>query len=836
MPVFVADNHAETFGWIARTFDLDRPVTLVLVDAHSDASAAGRSDDLRENLRRVGSAEERARRVEEWRSGGRIQAFNWIEPLMPRPIERVVWVAQPTMDAGRRAESAWDAVQALDGRLEKEPRGAGSFASRWITEDIAGLKAWKPGTSPVVLSIDLDFLAGRPDAEERFGEIWETAMDWPGLAGVAFAISRPWLADAAEADRLARLAIGAVARTRGAEAEWDLSVDDRPDASLKADAIREHGGVIPRWDVSAADPWFGAMLAMRMDGWRFSDRKRGGDVPAIGRGLPGTIAVDGAEPECDGVVRLTDCAGAALRVMPGERADASGRVRWFARIPARAAYDLLPETGLGKSFSQSPGRWVYERRVPLGETSDFALAAESWTQLLDRRWRCGRVVIEAEYESRGHWLPTAAADIRVRAGEGFHAALSECFGMAYAFGIALQETGGMRGVDSGWGSDCSNFLAHAWRKSGARAPWGDPGMLRRGLTTIAERVTPDSVVKLDAAAVRRGVAVDFGNHVAALWEDRDPVGMLDGGDLLAHHLGGFPEVGELRDLARGRGAYSVRSTAATAVCKLGFAGDTVLAGDIAGMDRLTEALGGCDFGLANLEGIPSSREPDRPPTYDFRFPAERLAALRSAGVTVVSLANNHAADAGADGLAEGRRAVETAGLGVVGAGRDAEEALRPWLGEVKGCRIAVFGVCAVDAPMADAGKAGVLRLPDHAGALESRLAQVLRDGRIPVVLIHWGDEHIRTPNASQRHWARWLTERGVAVVAGSGPHVVQAVEFHAGGAVAHSLGNVIYPKNLLGRGNGMIWKVSLDKTGAVAEENSVPALAVENRGSAPDSE
>ncbi|MBN8456530.1 MAG: CapA family protein [Verrucomicrobia bacterium] len=824
----MSDNHAETFGWIARTFDLDRPVTLVLVDAHSDASTAGRSDDLREGLRRVGSAEERARRVEKWRSGGRIQAFNWIEPLMPRPLERVVWVADVGLDANKRAEMAWDAAQASDGRLGKEPRGAGSFASRWEVLDLAGLKAWKPGAAPVVLSIDLDFLAGRDDAEERLGEIWETAMDWPGLAGVAFAISRPWLGSGAEADRLVRWAVGAVARTRGAELEWDLSVDDRPDSSLKADAIRKEGGSIPRWDVASADPWCGAVLEMRKSGWRVSDRKRGGDGVAAGSGLAGAITVDGARPECDGVVRLSETAGAVLRVRPGESAGASGWVKWFARVPVRQAYDLLPETGLGKSFSKTPGRWVHERRIALGETSDFALAPEAWAKMLDPEWHCGRVVIEAEYESRGHWLPTDVLDVRVRTGEGFHGALSECFGMPYVFGIALQEDGGGRGVDSGWGSDCSNFLAHAWRKSGTRAPWGDPGMLRRDLTTIAERATPASGVGLDAAAIRRGVMIDFGNHVAALWEDRDPVGTLDGGDLLAHHLGGVPEVVALGELARGRGGFAVRTAAATAACRLGFAGDGVLAGDVAGMDGLTAALRGCDLGLANLEGIPSPREPERPAIYDFRFPAERLAALRSTGVRVVSLANNHAADAGAEGLTEGRRVLETEGLGVVGAGRDAGEALRPWLGEVKGCRIAVFGVCAVDAPAAGAGKPGVLRLPDHADALERRLAEVLADGRIPVVMIHWGDESIREPNADQRRWARWLTERGVAVVAGSGPHVVQAEEFHAGGVIAHSLGNAIYPKSLLGRGDGMIWRVSLDKRGSVADRDAVPALAVES--------
>ncbi|HEX7261406.1 MAG TPA: hypothetical protein VF258_06290, partial [Luteolibacter sp.] len=76
LPVFIADNHAETAGWITRNFDLDEPHVLVLVDAHSDASAVERSEEIREGLRRVPSETDRAKRVEDWRKNGRMQAFN----------------------------------------------------------------------------------------------------------------------------------------------------------------------------------------------------------------------------------------------------------------------------------------------------------------------------------------------------------------------------------------------------------------------------------------------------------------------------------------------------------------------------------------------------------------------------------------------------------------------------------------------------------------------------------------------------------------------------------------------------------------------------------------
>jgi len=53
IPFFFSDNHAGTFDWIARTFPLDEPHVLVLVDAHSDATALNHSDAVRRGLRNV---------------------------------------------------------------------------------------------------------------------------------------------------------------------------------------------------------------------------------------------------------------------------------------------------------------------------------------------------------------------------------------------------------------------------------------------------------------------------------------------------------------------------------------------------------------------------------------------------------------------------------------------------------------------------------------------------------------------------------------------------------------------------------------------------------------
>jgi hypothetical protein len=794
LPVFLADNHAETFGWITRTFDPDDRYQLILVDAHSDASAAERSEEIREQLRRVASLEARAARVEEWRKNGRIQAFNWIEPLMPRPIDRVLWL-RPTAD--ELPKSTAEAVESLDGRLEVEPRSAGSFEGRWTTVNPAGFQTWKPGGERIILSIDLDYFAGmEPEARYReFEAIWQHAMNWPGLEGVAFCVSRPWLKNDAEADALVTMATDAVSRTRGATLEMDASIDDRPDASALAGKSQQP---LSRWDAAHASAALRERWFHLGDRLRITDRKRSwNDIRDgwVSRGFQ--IAPDHGEADCDGIWRFPINEPPVLRVDSAR--EASGRVRWFILEPSNVAYDLWPETRLGKNFATSPGRWIYETRRSLGETHDFALTADKW-----KPEGLGRARIQAEVETSDGWLPAPPVEVRLTDGSGFHASLSECFGMPYAFGIAGVADAGLTGVESGWGSDCSNFLIHAWRRNGIAMPWGDPGRLRSNLSTLAEHLTPTDRPAILTDDVRRGIVIDFGQHVAALWEDREPVGTLDGNDLLAHHLGGFPEIVTLSELAKNRPAFALRTPRMPgAAVDVRIAGDVVMAGE----ERVSMPefeRRGADLFLANLEGVPSLKAPEHAPRHDFRFPPERLAWLREKGVDAVSLANNHAGDAGRDGLLEAMEALRSHKIGFCGAGRNSAEACRPWKTDSGGVRIAVFGISLVDALAATDDQPGVAQLPGHQGLLERELRDSINRGEKVFVLLHAGDEY-RTPvNDSQRRWARWLAQLGVSVIAGSHPHVVQREETFAGARIHHSLGNAVYPKSLKGTDSGAV--------------------------------
>ncbi len=801
LPVFLADNHAETAGWITRNFDLDESHSFVLIDAHSDASALERSEEMREQLRRVPTETERSLRIEKWRQSGRLQPFNWIEPLMPRPLDHVFWLASPQLSDEQRGAMTLEATQLLDGRLEVEPRSAGSFEQRWTTFDFAKFRNWDPGPRKVILAIDLDFFAGMDPAERaaNFEEIWQKAMDWPGLAGVAFAVSRPWLTDDAEADALVSLAVDAVRFTRGAKLELDASLDDRPDHSLKAAESKQ---ALPRWTLGSTSP------ATRMKlvelGERLTITDRNGSWLAspwktqFGRSR--IVPTDG-EMDCDEVWRFSNKEAPVLRIETP--LDATGKTRWYLREPVRKAYDLWPDTGLGKSFSTSPARWIYDKRRSLGETSDFQLLPQEWKPETG-----GRFLIEAEVETAHGWFPVAGIELRIRLAEGFRGALSECFGMPYVFGIADVSSSDLSGVESSWGADCSNLLIYAWRRNGIPMNWGDPGRLRAQLATKAADVGLADRLEISSAEIEAGIAIDFGKHVAALWQDRAPLGLLDGSDLVVHHLGGFPEIVELAKLTDKRPVFSLRIPLTPKTCRIAFAGDIVLAAEEREVIQHFEK-NDADVFIANLEGIPSMSGAGELQRYDFRFPPERLNWLKSRGIDAVSLANNHATDAGLDGLVDGIAALKKAGIASFGAGENQEQACQPWRMERNGIKLAVFGISYLDVGNAGPNRAGVAALPAHREILEQRFKDAMIAQEKIIVMVHGGNEYDSRVNDEQRHWARWLVARGASIIAGSHPHVIQRQEIHGGARIFHSLGNAVYPRDLKGADSGVVWVLEL---------------------------
>ena len=162
LPIYIEDNHAGTFYWLAQNIDLDQPCTLVHFDAHSDASGIFDSDKIRAALRNVSSGQARQTLLDRWRSEGAVQCFNWIEPLMPAPIAKVIWVPaerlSPAEIRGRAQENrereapaaqrrnAVDRIGSCRGKAERTGSASADPDARGVMGNVRGKKAWRAAT------------------------------------------------------------------------------------------------------------------------------------------------------------------------------------------------------------------------------------------------------------------------------------------------------------------------------------------------------------------------------------------------------------------------------------------------------------------------------------------------------------------------------------------------------------------------------------------------------------------------------------------------------------------------------------------------------------------
>src|SRR5439155_1350688 len=192
------------------------------------------------------------------------------------------------------------------------------------------------------------------------------------------------------------------------------------------------------------------------------------------------------------------------------------------------------------------------------------------------------------------------------------------------------------------GDDCANFVVYALRRQGQRVPWSDPKRLREYLDLVA-RSAPPGAAKITAEDLQRGTIIHFGTHVAAVMEDRTPVGILDENDLVAHQLAGAPEMVTLGELLKERRKHSFdvfHVPPAQASATLIFGGDVMLGRSCAtkianGTDPfegITTLLRNASFAAANLECTISDRAELNAAVDDARSHADFVVCLVHWGI------------------------------------------------------------------------------------------------------------------------------------------------------------------------------------------------------------
>ncbi len=212
---------------------------------------------------------------------------------------------------------------------------------------------------------------------------------------------------------------------------------------------------------------------------------------------------------------------------------------------------------------------------------------------------------------------------------------------------------------------------------------------------------------------------------------------------------------------------------------------------------MAPTLSGADLTIANLETAITNRGAGAAKAFTFRAPPSILDGLRSAGIDIASMANNHGMDYGLDGLSDSLAARASSPIPVIGVGANDAEAFAPAKVTVKGQRVSVLAATQVlDRTLADLWTATPVQ-PGLASAkrvdrLVAEVRKARTDSDVVIVFLHWGVEKSTCPSQSQQDLARTLADAGADVIIGGHAHRVQGGGFLGTAFVDYGLGNFAF--------------------------------------------
>lgn len=186
--------------------------------------------------------------------------------------------------------------------------------------------------------------------------------------------------------------------------------------------------------------------------------------------------------------------------------------------------------------------------------------------------------------------------------------------------------------------------------------------------------------------------------------------------------------------------------------------------------------------IGNFEGVASSVSANNG-IYAKAFRVAPKALNKVSHMDIYGFANNHAMEHGPEAYRETVKAIHSYGSKVFGL-RDQKTCVF----EHQGRTISITGMCT----RIEATKWEPLywHNPEYK-EIEEELAQLPEDA-FKVLYIHWGNEYINRPSASQKKFAHWLIDAGFDLIIGMHPHVLQGYEDYKGKRIYYSLGNCVF--------------------------------------------
>ena len=201
----------------------------------------------------------------------------------------------------------------------------------------------------------------------------------------------------------------------------------------------------------------------------------------------------------------------------------------------------------------------------------------------------------------------------------------------------------------------------------------------------------------------------------------------------------------------------------------------------------------------------------------FGSPDALVTALKDAGVDMLVTANNHACDRRKKGIERTIDVLDSLNFLRTGTFKDSLDfnVNVVKLIEINGIQLALlnytYGTNGI--PVTSPNIVNLIDTTQMADHLD--YAKSLQPDKI-IVIIHWGNEYETTPNQTQKKLANFLHNKGVDIIIGSHPHVVQPFYLTKNKSgenilTAYSLGNFVSNQRYPYTDGGAMLRVELEK-------------------------
>ena len=183
------------------------------------------------------------------------------------------------------------------------------------------------------------------------------------------------------------------------------------------------------------------------------------------------------------------------------------------------------------------------------------------------------------------------------------------------------------------------------------------------------------------------------------------------------------------------------------------------------------------------------------------------------GVDLVTLANNHVYDFGKDAFYDMLDSLEEYKIPYIGAGRNIDEAMRPYYFIVNGYKISFVNATRAEknilTPEATNESGGVFRCYDTTNFVNV-IKKEKEESDFVIALIHYGREDSHELEDVQISSSKEYIDAGADVIVGSHAHVLQGAEFYKDKLIMYNLGDFIFNDETKDTG---VFQIKLDSKG-----------------------